>query len=344
MEYGGDRTLRSEIKAAGRFPVGRALHIAAQVCDALAEAHGKGIVHRDLKPANILLGARGDDHDWVKVVDLGIAKLVGGEPSGAEDSLTGHQMIGSPAYASPEQAQARPLDGRSDLYSLGVVLYEMLTGDKPIHGKTAADVWRAQVQDAPTPPRAHGVRLPVEVERILLSALEKEPEARIQSAAEMGRAIRAALAAPPPRRRSPVVPALTTLLILLAGGGAWWAISRHRPDTAPPAATAAAPVFKPGRLLLRTPGTRLRSVTAGQTPPEFVIDGPAGTLAVADVNGRWQATLHWKRLDATTVEVAIETQPATRGPGPLRIGAKPVPVELKTDAGLEFEIVFRFTE
>jgi serine/threonine-protein kinase len=194
MEYGGDRTLQAELKQHGRLPLARALRIAAQIAEALAEAHARGIIHRDLKPPNVLLGDK-DGDDWAKVVDVGIAKIL--EQAGAGEAeeperitgLTGGGVIGTPAYFSPEQAQGLPLDGRSDLYSLGIVLYEMLTGVLPIRGKTTTDFIRAHCVDEPLAPEKVGVALPRGVKKLLRKLLAKEPAGRLQSAAELVEAL-----------------------------------------------------------------------------------------------------------------------------------------------------------
>ncbi|TMA32948.1 MAG: serine/threonine protein kinase [Deltaproteobacteria bacterium] len=200
MEYGGDRTLAQELTERGRFDTRRALHVMSQVLDALFEAHQMGIVHRDLKPANILLGVRGGE-EWVKVVDVGIAKVMAGDEEGAADErLTGTGMVlGTPSYYSPEQARGLPVDGRSDLYAAGIVLYEMLTGHLPIKGKTPIDYVRAHAVEAPTPAKKYGVTLPEGVEKIVLRALQKDPDKRYATAREMKAAVDAALRALPKR-------------------------------------------------------------------------------------------------------------------------------------------------
>jgi serine/threonine protein kinase len=218
MEYGGDVTLAEEIERHKRLRPDRALLIAAQICEALQEAHSHGVVHRDLKPQNILLG-RKDGQDWVKVVDVGIAKLLDSaavDEGGARLTGTG-MVIGTAAYFSPEQSHGVAVDGRSDLYTLGIVLYEMLSGRLPVRGDTPVDFVRAHLMDPPTPLATQGVQVPAHLEALVMKALAKKPADRFQSAAAMRDAIldaRARLREPEPkkkRRRS---------LKLLAGGGA----------------------------------------------------------------------------------------------------------------------------
>ena len=233
MEYGGDVTLAAEIKRRRRLEPARALAIAGQICEALHEAHSHGVVHRDLKPQNILL-SRKDGADWVKVVDVGIARLL---DSAAVDEggerLTGAGMvIGTAAYFSPEQSHGVALDGRSDLYTLGIVLYEMLTGALPVKGETAVDFVRAHLVDAPTPFAAHGVQVPAALEALVMKALAKKPADRFQSARELRAAIADARARLPrpgprrPRRRALLAAGAALLLASLAG---LWASQRGSP-------------------------------------------------------------------------------------------------------------------
>lgn len=154
----------------------QALEICAEVCSALEYAHGRGLVHRDIKPGNILLASGGQ----VKVTDFGIARAVT-----AETITQTASVLGTAAYLSPEQAQGRPVDVRSDLYSLGVVLYEMLTGRKPFEGDSAVGVAYQHVQEAPVPPRQVGAGISPAAEAIAMKAMAKNVANRYQSAAAM---------------------------------------------------------------------------------------------------------------------------------------------------------------
>src|SRR5712691_1574142 len=146
MEYGGDVTVADEMKKQRKLKPERALMIAEQVCEALGEAHSRGIIHRDLKPQNIMI-SRKEGRDWVKVVDVGIAKIMDSSAVDAEgQKLTGTGMvIGTPAYFSPEQCHGVGMDGRSDLYTLGIVLYELIAGQLPLKGLSPVDYVRAHV-------------------------------------------------------------------------------------------------------------------------------------------------------------------------------------------------------
>ncbi len=189
MEYLPGRNLLSLLK--DEFPLGerRVVHLCAQVLSALAEAHAAGIVHRDLKPENVMVESRRDEPDFAKVLDFGIAKIK--EPGSREGQLTQTGMVcGTPDYMSPEQASLSPLDARSDLYSVGVVLYEMLTGRHPFLAATPPAMVQAHAV-LPPPPMAErcppGHRVSPALEALVMRALAKSPDDRFQTAEEMRR-------------------------------------------------------------------------------------------------------------------------------------------------------------
>ncbi len=178
----------ADILTHGPLPVQRALRLAVQVADALAAAHAVGLVHRDLKPSNIMCSTA----DRAKLVDFGLAKYTTPATPTVEtaEMLTAADaVVGTTPYMSPEQASGRPLDGRSDLFSLGTTLYEMLTGHRPFEGSTNADTVAAILRDTPAPIP----RVSPEVARIVERCLRKEPDKRFQTAGELRTAIEACL-------------------------------------------------------------------------------------------------------------------------------------------------------
>ena len=202
MEYVDGRSLAQCIaEHPGGLGVERALDLFEQILDAVSYAHTfvyrdesgathKGIVHRDLKPPNIMV----TDGDRIKVTDFGIVKLVG-----ASATDTSKIAYGSPRYVSPEQAAGEQLDQRSDIYSLGVILYEMLTGEPPFGGRVGAqagwqrtEILRAHREQPPPPPTELNPEIPAAVEKVVLRALEKKPERRFATAADFLRAVRKA--------------------------------------------------------------------------------------------------------------------------------------------------------
>jgi serine/threonine protein kinase/formylglycine-generating enzyme required for sulfatase activity/dienelactone hydrolase len=175
MEFIGGRSLKQRI-AGKRLTQAEAVDLAVQLAEGLEEAHKKGIVHRDIKPGNIMLTERGQ----AKITDFGLAKVLGG-------SLITKQAttMGTVAYMSPEQAQGRPVDYRTDLWSLGVVIYEMLTGDLPFRGERETSILYSVVHEEPASLKEKKPPIPQELERIIDRTLRKDPGSRYQSASEL---------------------------------------------------------------------------------------------------------------------------------------------------------------
>jgi serine/threonine protein kinase len=188
MELLEGRTLHRMLRDDGPFNAPRALHIARQVCRSLREAHSLGVIHRDLKPANIFLVRHGDENDFVKVLDFGLVKELG---EGEDLTQTG-LFMGSPKYMSPEQIRGENVDGRADIYALGVITYEMLTGKVPFDRPNSVNILMAHVHEAPPPIKEAypASEVPPGVEQIVMKALAKKPEDRFSSMDEMLNALK----------------------------------------------------------------------------------------------------------------------------------------------------------
>ncbi|HEX8150946.1 MAG TPA: protein kinase [Pyrinomonadaceae bacterium] len=202
MEYVEGHTLNEELKARGRFTPGEALEVLEPVADVLDAAHARGVVHRDLKPENIMLGADGRGGTVVKVLDLGIAKIVGdvgGQPAGVTSLTMAGQILGTPYYMSPEQWGELPrdgnadVDGRTDVYSLGVIFFELVAGRKPLVGTTLPELRQKHVA-APLPPLSEAAPgVSEEFSRAVARAMAKDRGDRPQTAGDFVDELRAAL-------------------------------------------------------------------------------------------------------------------------------------------------------
>ncbi|MGH9706051.1 MAG: protein kinase domain-containing protein, partial [Candidatus Acidiferrales bacterium] len=180
-EFVEGESLRSVFTRFGGLPLRKSVHLAMQICSGLKEAHAQGIVHRDLKPENVMIDAQGN----VKIMDFGIARSME-----AGTRATG-SLAGTPAYMAPEQVAGKPVDYRTDIYSLGLILYEMFTGAQAFHADTAVAVALKQLREDPAPPHEVEPAIPVSIERAILKCLEKEPVRRFQSIAELENDLRA---------------------------------------------------------------------------------------------------------------------------------------------------------
>jgi serine/threonine-protein kinase len=188
------RSLEELLKAERPLPLGRAIAIFLEVCEALREAHSQGVIHRDLKPANVLLRSE----DRAIVVDFGMAKIVTGGGTGTT-ALTQHNMVfGTPEYMAPEQARGDELDARCDVYAAGIILYELLTGSVPFRGATPLSILTAHLTALPQPPRERTPARSISpaLEAVVLHAIAKDPMDRYATAGALATAVRAALASP----------------------------------------------------------------------------------------------------------------------------------------------------
>jgi serine/threonine protein kinase len=282
MEFVEGESLRSVLNRFGGLPQRKATDLALQICSGLKEAHAQGIVHRDLKPENVMIDAQGN----VKIMDFGIARSME-----AGTRLTG-SMVGTPAYMAPEQVAGKPVDYRTDIYSLGLMLYEMFTGAPAFRADNPVAVALKQIREEPVPPREIEPNVPVFAERVILKCLEKEPERRFQSVADLESALRSpAPAMPPPRpisaaattnrgssglprtaapvrwaprRRSAIVWLLVSLIAFGAvlSGLHWFAVVKASKQVEPP---AAAPAPKPPDFAFEIPTP---------APPEPKVEDP----------------------------------------------------------------------
>ena len=176
MEFVPGEDLKSVLKMMGAMSPAQAVGLAVQICDGLAEAHRLGVVHRDLKPANILV----DKEGHARIMDFGIARSA--RSRGITDTGT---MVGTPDYMSPEQTEGRDVDARSDLYSMGVMLFEMATGQLPFEGDTALAVALKHKTERPPDPKSFAPGLPGDLSKIILKCLEKDRSRRYQNAADL---------------------------------------------------------------------------------------------------------------------------------------------------------------
>lgn len=171
MEYVSGEDLKSLIRRIGQLTVGKAVIIARQICEGLNEAHRLGVIHRDLKPQNVMIDREGN----AKIMDFGIARSL--KSKGITDNGI---MVGTPEYMSPEQVEGKEIDGRSDIYSLGIILYEMLTGRIPFKGKTPLSVAVKQKSEKPVDPKKVNSQIPENISRLILKCLQKNPDERYQ--------------------------------------------------------------------------------------------------------------------------------------------------------------------
>ena len=307
MEFVAGRTLRDVVHDEGRLLPQRALELTADICAALEVAHAAGIVHRDIKPANVMLTPSGQ----VKVMDFGIARAAA-DTSGATQTAA---VIGTAAYLSPEQARGDHVDARSDLYSTGCLLFELVSGVPPFTGDSPVAVAYQHVREEPEPPSAYDGTLPPEVDAVVMKAMAKDPGLRYQSAAEMredllraraGQAVAAprvvevapapaaAILVDPRRRRTARGLVLAAFLLLLVGIGAATAVLVRSAVGATSDGLVPAPAVlgldqRAAVRRLAQEGLRVGSITPrfdeapvgrvlAQTPEQDIVVPPSGTV------------------------------------------------------------------
>ncbi len=217
MEFVRGKTLDEIIRQSGAMETACAVRLFCQALEGIAHAHTLGVIHRDIKPANLMLAA----NDQVKVMDFGIARVLGT----VRQTKTG-RLIGTLEYMSPEQMRGAETDVRSDIYSLGILLYEMLTGRVPFQADSDYELMRAQVESPPPSPREFKADIPLAVEDVILQALAKDPAVRFQSAAKFHNALNSAVPAaalkPKPSVQSETEPALKATRLAASAGEVDW--------------------------------------------------------------------------------------------------------------------------
>lgn len=187
MEYVDGKGLDKTLEQVGHLEFGEFIEIFLQACDALGHAHERGIIHRDLKPSNLMLVNLGKKERLVKIVDFGISKILPHGRFPGQDLTNAGDVVGSPLYMSPEQCKGLSLDGRSDIYSLGCLMYQAITGALPFLGENALQTLSKHICDPPPKFKeiAPDLKIPPELEKIIFRTLEKEPEKRYETVAEL---------------------------------------------------------------------------------------------------------------------------------------------------------------
>jgi serine/threonine protein kinase len=263
MELVEGRSLRQVITSEGPLPPRRALAIAAQLAASLGDAHARGVVHRDLKPDNVMLTERGKDRDVVRVLDFGIAKLKEDGRTTANVMTQAGDIVGTPQYMAPEQIRGESVDGRTDVYALGAMMYEMLTGRLPFEGPSVMAILSKHLLETPEPPsrRRPDLGLPPGIDELVMGAMAKDIQQRIASMEQLAERIAALGLDGPPLATPPV-------------SGAAWAPSY--PPGPPPAAMYSPPPGPPPMSGAPLPGAFTPISAAPPVVQPFAVlpDGP----------------------------------------------------------------------
>jgi len=332
MDFVGGTTLRDILDEHGPMDVSHALGLLRQILAGLAHAHEQGIVHRDIKPANVMITEEIGTGQHVRILDFGLARLRG--TLGANATQT-HVVVGTPSYMAPEQTVGAAVDARADLYSAGIVLFEMLTGEKPFASDSTLDLM-AMHRGAPVPRLSNtapiGMAIPDGVQALVDRALAKEPQDRYQSAIEMAAAVDALLASsepsrpyetilPPPPPPAPVIihrsgsGTLLIGLLLVAAAGFWFVRSRGgwRPSSSASVTRAAVP---------RDAGTAMAVAEPAVETPRAPVVEPPPIAAAPDQPGDAAPLVAPVSVDAgvavaVALDAAVALAPTTAEPVPL---------------------------
>jgi serine/threonine-protein kinase len=333
MEYLDGRTMGIDLHVDGAMSSARIRHIGAQVADALHHAHGLGLIHRDLKPGNIMLLQRDGDPDFVKVFDFGLGKLVdeGARLTGLTMSpLTQDGIVfGTPEYMSPEQATGQTLGPASDVYTLGVCCYEMLTEHLPFSGKTFTETLSKHVTEAPVPPSVRFPELAIDgaLEDLVMRCLEKEPAKR-PTASALAAGLRSVAKDEP--RASPVIASSETLLVSEASMASIAGAHLEPPEPSAPSKTAEFAQRRKPRILVFGGIAILLLALGGLGLATRGSSTPAATAADA---GTVDATPTRACDAASPVDAAVEfdAEPPPPVTPAKRAGKKPAKPKRKAD-------------
>jgi tRNA A-37 threonylcarbamoyl transferase component Bud32 len=344
LEWLEGETLADRMEARDKIPIADAIEIVDQICDALEAAHQAGIVHRDLKPDNVFLIRGRGNREIVKLLDFGIAKLVGKSDEMPKRS-TGDVILGTPHYISPEQARGRDVGPATDIYSLGVMMFEMLLGRLPFLADNAADMVRQHLADAPPSPKSLMPDLPPALDRLLLAMMAKEAQQRpslleiratlggLRMSAQSGfpvltQTLTGMEAVPAPRspgRLWAIVAGGVTALLVIIG------VAELRPHGKQPAIAAAPPALPNpppptrGTLVVHADASDARVAIDGKIAAaqagEARLDVEAGSHDVdVEAPGRraWHGSIAVTAGAITSLPVALARQPAANPPGRVR--------------------------
>jgi serine/threonine-protein kinase len=305
MELVSGESLKDAIKAQGPLEAARIVRVMSQVCDGLAVAHRAGVVHRDLKPHNIMLTRDREGAELAKIVDFGIAKTF---EIDAKTQLTVEgATLGTPQYMSPEQAAGSNVDGRSDIYSLGVILYEMLTGEVPFQGESVPAVLVKHMSEAPTAPslRRPDLSIPSALEAIALRCLAKYPADRYATAEDMRAALRDASSDIPPDAPTKRLAASAPADMTMPSGTTPPPLPMATPPQSTPGTRPTGPAVMPPPVPAAAPAAAASSTHSSRGPIAVVLTALLVLMLAVVGLGYWA----WSRLQQPSVETTTTDAP-----------------------------------